>query len=105
MAQSKKESELIEALRNIALSNRYLADGQAYEIKTTKADGIDIYQLFAYIDMGNIGSGIFVAPDYSTGASEAAKHIEINHKKKITLAKLEEFPINQPLTKKSYDEV
>ena len=76
-----------------------LADGQAYEIKTTKADGIDIYQLFAYLDMGNIASGIFVAPDYSTGAAEAAKHIEINHKKKITLAKLEEFPINQAITK------
>lgn len=76
-----------------------LADGQAYEIKTTKVDGIDIYQLFAYLDMGNIQSGIFVAPDYSTGATEAAKHIENKHKKKITLAKLEEFPINQAMTK------
>jgi hypothetical protein len=76
-----------------------LADGQAYEIKTTKADGIDIYQLFAYLDMGDIQSGILVAPDYSTGAMEAAKHIENKHKKKMTLAKLEEFPINQPLSK------
>jgi hypothetical protein len=76
-----------------------LADKEAYEIKTTKADGIDVYQLFAYLDMGDIQSGIFIAPDYSTGAMEAAKHIENKHKKKITLAKLEEFPINQPLTK------
>lgn len=76
-----------------------LADGQAYEIKTVKADGIDIYQLFAYLDMGGMESGIFIAPDYSTGATEAAKFIENKHKKKITLAKLEEFPINYAVTK------
>lgn len=76
-----------------------LADGEAYEIKTTNADGIDIYQLFAYLDMGDIQCGIFVAPDYSTGALEAAKYIEKKHKKKITLARLEEFPVNRPLTK------
>ena len=91
-----KEEYIVGALGG---SIDVLADGEAYEIKTTKADGIDIYQLFAYLDMGDIQSGIFVAPDYSTGATEAAKHIETKHKKKLTLAKLEEFPINQPLTK------
>lgn len=76
-----------------------LADKEAYEIKTTQANGIDIYQLFAYLDMGKIDSGIFVALDYSTGAQETAKHINEKYKKRITLAKLEEFPINYPLTK------
>jgi anti-sigma regulatory factor (Ser/Thr protein kinase) len=74
-----------------------LADGEPYEIKTTKADGIDIYQLFAYMDMGNFDKGIFLAPEYATGAEEATKFIEANHSKKIVLAKLEEFPIMHPL--------
>jgi len=76
-----------------------LADKEAYEIKTTQANGVDIYQLFAYLDMGDIDSGIFVAPDYSTGAQETAKHINEKYKKRIILAKLEEFPINYPLKK------
>jgi anti-sigma regulatory factor (Ser/Thr protein kinase) len=74
-----------------------LADGEPYEIKTTKADGIDIYQLFAYMDMGKFDKGIFLAPEYATGAEEASKFIELNHSKKIVLAKLDEFPILHPL--------
>jgi len=74
-----------------------LADGEPYEIKTTKADGIDIYQLFAYMDMGKFDKGVFLAPEYATGAEEARKFIEENHGKKIILARLEEFPILHPL--------
>ncbi len=76
-----------------------LADKEAYEIKAIKAAGIDIYQLFAYLDMGNLDSGIFIAPSYTTGAKETAKYINEKYKKKIILAKLDEFPINYPLTK------
>jgi hypothetical protein len=74
-----------------------LADGEPYEIKTTKADGIDIYQLFAYMDMGKFDKGIFLASEYATGAEEASKFIEANHAKKIVLARLDEFPILHPL--------
>lgn len=76
-----------------------LADKEAYEIKVTQASGIDIYQLFAYLDMGKLDTGIFVALNYSTGARETAKYINEKYKKKIILAKIEEFPINFPLAK------
>lgn len=95
----KKEVSIEYAIEALGGFIDILADKEAYEIKTTQASGIDIYQLFAYLDMGEINSGIFVAPDYTTGAKETAKHINEKYKKKIILAKLEEFPINYPLTK------
>jgi len=49
--------------------------------------------------MGNLDSGIFIAPSYTTGAKETAKYISEKYKRKIILAKLDEFPINYPLTK------
>jgi hypothetical protein len=76
-----------------------VADGVAYEISTVQADGLMIYQLFAYMDMSGINNGVFVAPDYSSKAQNAAIFIEKNHGKKIILAKQAEFPISHALTK------
>ncbi|MHA2066965.1 MAG: hypothetical protein ACXABY_21575 [Candidatus Thorarchaeota archaeon] len=73
-----------------------LADGEAWEIKRDQAGGLDMYQLFAYMDMGKIQKGFLVASSFSTGAVAAKDFINDNHKKEITLAKLEQFPINHP---------
>lgn len=74
-----------------------LADKVPYEMKSTSADGLDVFQLFAYMDMGNFDKGVLVAADYSTGAEIARTFIEEKHKKTILLAKLNEFPIIHPL--------
>ena len=73
-----------------------LADNEAWEIKRDQADGLDVYQLFAYMDMGGIIKGFLVASDFSTGAKAAKDFVNANHKKEITLAKLEDFPITHP---------
>lgn len=73
-----------------------LADSEAWEIKRDQADGLDVYQLFAYMDMGQIQKGYLVAASFSTGAEAARDFIKNNHKKEISLAKLEQFPINHP---------
>lgn len=73
-----------------------LADGEAWELKAHDASGLDIYQLFAYLDMGNIGSGYLVAPKFKTGAAAAADFIFKNHNKKITLVESSELPIIHP---------
>jgi hypothetical protein len=57
-----------------------------------------VYQLFAYIDMGDIAKGYLLAPDFTTGAEAARDFIVNKHKKEITLAKLKDFPINHPPT-------
>lgn len=71
-----------------------LADGHAFELKVAQATGLDVYQLFAYLDMGGIAEGYLIAPSFGTGAEEASKHISTTHGKPITLAPLDEFPIN-----------
>lgn len=73
-----------------------LADGEAWEIKTGKASALDVYQLFMYVDVGNLKKGFLVAKDFTTGANIAIKHIKKNHQKEIILAKLSDFPINHP---------
>ena len=71
-----------------------LADGQAIEIKRDQANGLDVYQLFAYMDMGDISEGMLVAASFSPGAEAAASFVNKNHPKNIQLAKLGDFPIN-----------
>jgi hypothetical protein len=95
----KKDVKEEYAVGGLGGSIDLLVDGVAYEIKTVQADGLMVYQLFAYMDMGEIETGIFIAPSYSTGAQTAAEFIVKKHKKKIILAKIEEFPISYPLTK------
>lgn len=70
-----------------------LADGVAWELKTGQASGLNVYQLFMYMDIKSIDKGYLVAKDFTTGANIAAEHVKNHHKKEIILAKLEEFPI------------
>jgi len=70
-----------------------LADGEAWEIKTEQAMALDVYQLFMYIDVGNIEQGYLVAKGFSTGAKVAVDHIKEKHAKTIVLATHEQFPI------------
>lgn len=70
------------------------ADGEAWELKVDQASALDVYQLFMYMDIGNIKKGYLIAKDFSTGASVAAKKIKENHDKEIVLAKRDQFPIN-----------
>lgn len=80
-----------------------LADGEPYEIKSIQADGLDVYQLFAYMDMGETPElpmkvGYLLAPGFTTGATQAANFIKKKHGKQIILAPLEDFPINYPIS-------
>lgn len=81
-----------------------LADGEAWEIKVDQADARDVYQLFMYMDVGNLDKGYLVANNYSTGARVAISHIQNKHGKEIVLASREQFPINHPPTASERDE-
>lgn len=74
------------------------ADTEAWELKVNQADGLDIYQLFAYMDMQNIDQGHIVSDGISTGASEAIKHIEEEHGKSIESIDREDLAINHPMS-------
>lgn len=69
------------------------ADDEAHELKTIEAGGLDVYQLFAYMDMGDIEKGYLIAPGFKTGAEAAKDFIKKNHDKAILLVNLDEFPI------------
>lgn len=73
-----------------------LADDEAWELKTGPSKGLDVYQLFAYMDMGNFKKGYLVADEFRTGAKTAAEFINANHDKKIKLIPMSEFPIGNP---------
>ena len=75
-----------------------LADGEPWELKIGDADGLDVYQLFAYMDMGNFKKGYLVAKSFKTGAQSAANFINSNHDKTIELIERKEFPINNQPT-------
>jgi len=70
------------------------ADNEAWEVKTDQASALDVYQLFMYMDVGEIGKGFLVAEHFTTGAEVAAEHIKEKHSKEIVLAVREQFPIN-----------
>ncbi|HUX47609.1 MAG TPA: ATP-binding protein [Dehalococcoidia bacterium] len=81
-------------IEGLAGSIDILADGEAWEIKRDQADGLDVYQLFAYMDMGNIDKGFLLATSHTTGAAAACDFIKEKHKKEIILAERKDFPIN-----------
>lgn len=81
-----------------------IADGEAWEVKATQASAIDVYQLFMYMDVGQINKGFLIANDFTTGAEVAADHIKTNHKKELTLTTLDKFPITHPPTDIERDE-
>ena len=80
-----------------------LADGEAWELKVNQANGLDVYQLFAYMDMGNIDEGYLVSDGISSGASEAIKFIENNHNKYIESVDRESLAINHPMSEEEID--
>ena len=77
-----------------------LADGEAWEIKRDDAYGLDVYQLFAYLDMTSFKKGYLLAKGFKDSAYAARDHINNHHEVEIVLTTLEGYPINQPLTEK-----
>jgi len=75
-----------------------LADGEAYELKRDQANGLNVYQLFAYMDIGKVKKGYLIASSFTTGAKVASEFIKANHGKEIIIAELKDFPINHPLS-------
>ncbi|GAI86571.1 unnamed protein product, partial [marine sediment metagenome] len=73
-------------------------DEEAWELKSAPASGLDVYQLFAYLDMGKIKNGYLVAPSFKTGAKAAKDFINKKHDKEIKLVPIKEFPIDRPPT-------
>ena len=70
-----------------------LADQEAWEIKTGLVNGLDVYQLFAYMDMGELNTGYLLAKEISTGAKGAIEHIKVKHGKSITFVPISDFNI------------
>ena len=75
-----------------------LADGEAWELKRDDANGLDVYQLFAYLDMTDFKKGFLLAKGFKTSAEAACDHINETHDVQITLSHLEKYPINHPLS-------
>lgn len=71
-----------------------LADKEAWELKVEQANALDVYQLFMYMDIGDIQKGFLVAKSFTPGAKIAVEKIKEKHKKEIILADREKFPIN-----------
>lgn len=81
-----------------------LADGEAWELKKDQAGDLDVYQLFMYMDMGDIPKGYLVAKSFAPGAQIAKKAIKDKHSKEIVLASRDQFPINhQPTAQERED--
>ncbi|MXX92539.1 MAG: hypothetical protein F4Y63_03690 [Chloroflexi bacterium] len=75
-----------------------MADKEVWELKRDEAFGLDVYQLFGYLDMGEWENGYLVAKSFRGSAQQAAEHINEKHDVNIKLVELDEFPINHPLT-------
>ena len=81
-----------------------LADGEAWEIKRDDAYGLDVYQLFAYLDMSDFKKGYLLAKEFKNSAYAAQDHINSKHEVNIVLTLLEKYPINHPLNEKEIAE-
>jgi len=90
----KKDVKTEYTIEGLAGNIDILADKEAWEIKRDQANGLDVYQLFAYMDMGNIDKGFLVASSFATGAIVASEFIKDHHGKEITIARRSDFPIN-----------
>ena len=93
----KKEVDINVQIGNLSGLIDIIADGEIYKLKTKQANGLDVYQLFAYLDMGPYNKGYYIAPDFTLDADDAVQHIKNKHKKDILLVKTSEFPITHPL--------
>lgn len=81
-----------------------LADGEAWEVKRDDAYGLDVYQLFAYLDMTDFKKGYLLAKGFKDSAYAARDHINSKHDVEILLTMLENYPISHPLTEKEIAE-
>ena len=61
-----------------------LADGEARELKRDDSNGVDVFQLFAYLDMTDFKSGYLLAKGFKTSAEAARDHINNSHDVNIT---------------------
>jgi hypothetical protein len=80
------------------------ADNEAWELKPDQASASDVYQLFMYMDVGEIDKGFLVAKAFTTGAKVAAEHITEKHKNVVILTTLDQFPINHPPSESEREE-
>jgi hypothetical protein len=81
-----------------------LADGEAWELKRDQATALDVYQLFMYLDIGDLTKGFLIAKSYTPGAQIAAQAVKEKHQKEIILSPRDQFPINhQPTTQERED--
>jgi len=74
------------------------ADGEAWEIKVDQGNGIDVYQLFGYMDMDDIEVGKFVSDGISGGARLAINHINEKHDVNIESINLKNLAINDSMS-------
>ena len=81
-----------------------LADAEAWEIKRDDAYGLDVYQLFAYLDMSDFKKGHLLAKGFKDSAYAAQKHINSKHEVDIVLTPLKRYPINHALTQSERDQ-
>jgi len=91
--EPKKDVKTEYTVQGLAGAIDVYADEEAYELKKGQAAGLDVYQLFAYMDMGSISKGYLVAKSFTTGAQAAVDYIKQNHSKEILIVQLDEFPI------------
>ncbi|MEG0297954.1 MAG: ATP-binding protein [Clostridium sp.] len=75
-----------------------LADNECWEIKIDQASAYDVYQLFMYMDIGEMQKGYLIAKSFTTGAKIASEHIKKSHEKEIILDIINNYPINHPAT-------
>ena len=81
-----------------------LADNkEAWEIKRGEANGLDVYQLFAYLDMTDFKKGYLLAKDFKPSAYAAKDHINKKHDVEIVLDRLGTYAINYPLSEEEID--
>jgi hypothetical protein len=69
------------------------ADNEAYELKVNQASAYDVYQLYMYMDIGDISVGYLAADGFSTGAQIAARHLKEDKGVDLSLVNLSDFPI------------
>lgn len=111
LAKLLKESNLftykkIEMEKSVGELNGYidiLTDNTVWELKREAAKGLDVFQCFAYIKMGNYKDGKLIAPEFSTGVDDTIKFIKENFDCEITAIALKDFAITGPLTKEEFE--
>ena len=75
-----------------------LADEEPYELKAGDATGLDVYQLFAYMDMRGYTKGYLVAQTFKPTVEPVLKHIKDKHKIIIEAVNLSSYGITQILS-------